>query len=163
MCILYGKVYFFFVLVCTPLCFAKSLFLFLLVCTPLSFVKHLFCFLLFCTPLYFAKKLFLFLLVCTVYTSMSSSYSRLLLLGVPAYIRAPLSALINIHSLYLHVYIHWIWIHCIIIGYQLPWHSSSIPDLGRSVSESVTATLELRHKEWLLRLETTQTFDQSDV
>ena len=36
---------------------------------------------------------------------------------------------------------------------------SSIPDLG----ESLTATLECWHKEWLLRLETPQTFDQSDV
>ena len=31
------------------------------------------------------------------------------------------------------------------------------------VSHWVTATLEFRHKEWLLRLETLQTFDQSDV
>ena len=31
------------------------------------------------------------------------------------------------------------------------------------VSESVTATLEFRHKEWLLRLETLQTFDWIDV
>ena len=30
------------------------------------------------------------------------------------------------------------------------------------VSESVTATLELGHKEWLLRLEILQTFDQGD-
>ena len=29
--------------------------------------------------------------------------------------------------------------------------------------EPVTAALEFRHKEWLLRLETLQTFDQSDV
>ena len=36
---------------------------------------------------------------------------------------------------------------------------SSIPDLGNSVS----ATFEFWHKEWLLRLGTLQTFDQHDV
>ena len=40
---------------------------------------------------------------------------------------------------------------------------SSIPDLGHSLSHSVSATLEFRHKEWPLRLETLQTFDHSDV
>ena len=40
---------------------------------------------------------------------------------------------------------------------------SSIPDLGQSLSHWVTATLEFWHKEWLLRLETLQTFDQHDV
>ena len=38
---------------------------------------------------------------------------------------------------------------------------SSIPGLGGG--EWLTATLEFRHIEWLLRLETLQTFDQSDV
>ena len=40
---------------------------------------------------------------------------------------------------------------------------SSIPDLGQWVGGWVTATLEFWHKEWLLRLETLQTFDQSVV
>ena len=55
----FGKVNLFFVLVCTPLCFAKSVFFFFhLVCTV--------------SPLCFPKSIFLFLLVCTVYTSMFS-------------------------------------------------------------------------------------------
>jgi len=37
---------------------------------------------------------------------------------------------------------------------------SSIPDLG---SQWLTATLEFWHKEWLLRLQTLQTFGRSDV
>ena len=37
---------------------------------------------------------------------------------------------------------------------------SSIPDLGQSLCHWVAATLEFWHKEWLLRLETIQTFDQ---
>ena len=40
---------------------------------------------------------------------------------------------------------------------------SSIPDLGQWLTEWLPATLEFRHKEWLLRHETLQTFDQSDV
>ena len=40
---------------------------------------------------------------------------------------------------------------------------SSIPDLGQWLTHWLTATLEFWHKEWLLRLETLQTFDQSDV
>ena len=44
---------------------------------------------------------------------------------------------------------------------------SSIPDLGQSVSQSVSqlvpVILECGHKELLLTLETLQTFDQSDV
>ena len=40
---------------------------------------------------------------------------------------------------------------------------SSIPDLGRSVSHSLSATFEFWHKEWLLSLQTLQTFDQHDV
>ena len=44
---------------------------------------------------------------------------------------------------------------------------SSIPDLGQWVTgwlgDWVTATLEFWHKEWLLRLETLQTFDRHDI
>ena len=40
---------------------------------------------------------------------------------------------------------------------------SSISDLGQSLDQWVTATFEFWHKEWLLRLETLQTFDQHDV
>ena len=39
-----------------------------------------------------------------------------------------------------------------------------VPSLGRQwVSDWLTATSEFGHKEWLLRLKTLQTFDQSDV
>ena len=40
---------------------------------------------------------------------------------------------------------------------------SSLPDLGQSVTEWFSANLEFWHKERLLRPETLQTFDQSDV
>ena len=40
---------------------------------------------------------------------------------------------------------------------------SSIPDLGHWVSGWAGATLEFRHKEWLLGLQTLQTFGQHDV
>ena len=49
----------------------------------------------------------------------------------------------------------WIWQRLI---FSCP--GSSIHDLGQSVTKSPTATLELRHKEWLSRL---QPFDQNDV
>ena len=76
--------------------------------------------------------------------------------------------------------IHWIWLYKRIYDaqdqeYKSKVHmnffyvyifscpGSSIPDLGQWVSQSVTATLEFRHKEWLLTLETFQTFYQRDV
>ena len=39
---------------------------------------------------------------------------------------------------------------------------SSLIDLGQSLTDSVSATFEFQHKEWFLRLQTFQTFDQHD-
>ena len=52
---------------------------------------------------------------------------------------------------------------CKLYFYVLDCPGRFIPNLGQSVHESVSATLEFWHKEWLLRLETLQTFDQHDV
>ena len=52
-------------------------------------------------------------------------------------------------------------------SYLFSCPGSSIPDLGQwvtdSVTDSVSATLEFWHKEWLLRLRTLQMFDQQGV
>ena len=62
------------------------------------------------------------------------------------------------------------WSQCHIYYHLLAWIASVfscpgsfIPDLGQSVSQWVTTTLELWHKEWLLRIQTRQTFDQHDI
>ena len=41
--------------------------------------------------------------------------------------------------------------------------SALLATLGQWLTGSVTATLKFKHKEWLLRLEILQTFDQSDI
>ena len=67
------------------------------------------------------------------------------------------------HTKYTAIAMHFI--YGITLLFSCP--GSSIPDLGQwvthSLTHSLTATLEFWHKEWLLRVETLQTFDQSDV
>ena len=56
----------------------------------------------------------------------------------------------------------WPWIVWVVWLLIFSCPGSSIPDLGQSLTDWVTATLEFLHEEWLLRLQTIQTFGQSD-
>ena len=59
--------------------------------------------------------------------------------------------------------VKWALCACFSLAHVFSCPGSSLSGLGQSVNQWVSATIEFRQKEWLLRLETLQTFDQHNV